>query len=375
MSAVDSLLLRAPREIQISGRTSRGLLVAAGTLILAVFAWIIPPVDIQAHNILHHLNFIPLMVAGMVFGLRGSLLATAFAVVAHAPHLAAIWNTANADATDQILEISIFGVAGAIAGILSDRGRAQQARTEQTKRELERVYQELQDNIGQMKKAERLYAAGQLSASLAHEIRNPLASILGAAGILKRGNSSAENVTDCLEIIETETHRLNKLLGNFLEFARPKAPRLHAADIRPVIDSVVALSTHAAGSKRIEIRQKIEQALPEVSCDPEQIRQALLNLLINAVQATEDAGAIEVSAEALNGRVVISVSDEGCGLSEEAEARIFDPFFTTKEQGTGLGLAIASKIIEQHGGTLTARRNNGRGMTFRFDLPSQRGAQ
>ena len=306
------------------------------------------------------------MVAGMVFGLRGALLATAFAALAHTPHLMQIWDFANADAHDQILEMSIFGAAGAIAGALSDRARAQQ-------RELERVYRELQDNIGEMKKAERLYAAGQLSASLAHEIRNPLASILGAAGILKRGNSSAENVSDCLEIIETETHRLNKLLGNFLEFARPKAPRIHAADIRPVIDSVVALSTHAAGKKRIEIRQTIDPGLPEVSCDPEQIRQALLNLLINAVQATGDAGAIEASAESINGRVLISISDDGCGLSKEAEARIFDPFFTTKEQGTGLGLAIASKIIEQHGGTLTAKNNAGRGTTFRFDLPAYAG--
>jgi len=193
--------------------------------ILAIVPWFVPPTNIQTHNILHHLNFLPLMVAGMLFGWRGALIATISATLIHSVHIRHTWSYAPDDASDQIVELVIFGTAGAIAGFLSDRERRQRARLEKTKHELEGVYSELQQNIDRLKKAERLYAAGQLSASLAHEIRNPLESISGAAGILKRGNASEQNLQECLQIIDKESHRLNKLLTVFLDFARPRTPR------------------------------------------------------------------------------------------------------------------------------------------------------
>jgi len=109
--------------------------------------------------------------------------------------------------------------------------------------------------------------------------------------------------------------------------------------------------------------------LPEVKCDPELLKQVLLNLLVNAREATPAGGRVTVSARTAGPSVIVSVHDEGCGITPEQQDRIFDPFFTTKDNGTGLGLSIASKIIEQHGGALVAERNMGRGMTFRIELP------
>src|SRR5689334_7813260 len=200
-------------------------LVSVAILALAIIPWFVPARYVKSHNLLHHLNFLPLMMAGMVFGVRGAFAATVLAAATQAPHIAHNWVRWPIDASDQVIELSIFGAAGVIAGFLSDRERRQRSNLERTKRELERVYHELQQNLERLRKAERLYAAGQLSASVAHEIRNPLASIAGAAGILKRGNASVQNFRDCLEIIEKESQRLNKLLTGFLDFARPRAPR------------------------------------------------------------------------------------------------------------------------------------------------------
>jgi signal transduction histidine kinase len=341
-------------------------------LILGALSWYIPLGKVEAHNFVHHLHFLPLMAAGMVFGWRGALYCVVFTALVDSAHIWRSWHVAHLEASDQLVEVSIFGMAGLIAGFLSDRERKQRAKLEQATRELEEVYQELQRNVERLRKSERLYAAGQLSARLAHEIRNPLASISGAAGILKRGHASQANVDDCLEIIEKESNRLNKLLTNFLHFARPRAPKFQPTDLATVLDSVMSLTAHDSAMKDVELYSDRPSHLPEVECDPEQLKQVLLNLLINAAQASERPGAVWLAASVAADRVSVMVRDQGCGISAENEDRIFDPFFTTKENGTGLGLAIASTIVGQHGGLLTARQNADRGMTFQLDLPRDR---
>lgn len=367
---VDAMTIRSSPWMKDS-RWQAGVILAT-IVVLAVIPWFVSFKHVEAHNILHHLTFLPLMMAGMVFGVRGALLATLFAAAAYAPHVVHHWASWPIDASDQVVELSIFGAAGVIAGFLSDRERRQRSNLERTKRELEHVYYELQQNLERLRKAERLYAAGQLSASLAHEIRNPLASIAGAAGILKRGNASPQNFRDCLEIIEKESQRLNKLLTQFLDFARPRAPRFQMTDLSMLITSVAVLARHAAGASEIDLRQEVNGNLPEVECDPEQLKQVLLNLVINAAQASPPGGSVWLNASAAPDRVRITVRDEGCGIPPEKQDKIFDPFFTTKENGTGLGLAIASMIVEQHQGLLTARKNVGKGMTFSLELPMDR---
>lgn len=361
-------MVSIPRSLRSAPTTAVFIVVLVVTL--AIFTWMAPPHAVVLHNVLHHLNILPFMLAGMLFGWRGAIKTILLASVLQAPSIHRHWFRAPLDAQDQIVELSTFGAAGIIAGLLADRERMQRRRVETTKLELERVYTELRQNIDQLKKTERLTAAGQLSASLAHEIRNPLASISGAAGILARGQASSAARAECLEILTKESHRLNKLLTSFLDFARPRLPRTQVIEPFEMVQSVARLAQHVASQHGVSLEVQGPGPMREVECDPEQIKQLLLNLILNAIQATQENGAVAIRAFFANDSLYVEVCDRGAGIAEEDRDHIFDPFFTTKKDGTGLGLAIASNIAAQHGGALTWMPNDRQGTTFRLELPA-----
>ena len=347
----------------------RALGIALLIVSLAALSWAVPASDISTHNLLHHLNFLPLMIAGMLFGWRGAAVASLFAGIVNWPVIARYWVTWPLDAKDQILELTIFSAAGLIAGYLSDRERAHRRNLENTQKVLEKVYLELSDNIATMKKTERLSAVGKLAASLAHEIRNPLASISGAAGILQRGSAPPEYIEDSLDIIQKESQRLNRLLTNFLNFAKPRLPRMQRTDPNELILSVISIASHRATQSGITfVQTSAEQG--EIVCDPEQLKQVLLNLVINAIEASPAGAQIRLISEVADGQVKIEVEDCGSGISDDDEPHIFEPFFTTKHNGTGLGLAISSMIVAQHGGVLSFHRNAHGGTTMQVKLPA-----
>jgi two-component system, NtrC family, sensor histidine kinase HydH len=386
MQSIHDLLLHPRWELRFDGQAwendsmvvlpsslrsvrTKAMLIAFLVIVLAVLTWIAPPHAVVLHNVLHHLNILPLMLAGLFFGWRGALTTVILATVLEAPSIHRHWFRAPLDAQDQIVELSTFGAAGIIAGLLADRERTQRKRVEATKIELERVYTELRQNIDQLKQTERLTAAGQLSASLAHEIRNPLASISGAAGILARGQASSQDRAECLQILMKESQRLNQLLTSFLDFARPRLPRLQRIGPLELVQSVTALAQHVAIRDGISLQVQADAKMREVECDPEQVKQLLLNLVLNAVQATEGPGTVIVRAFFVDSALRIEVCDHGHGIALEQRNHIFEPFFTTKKNGTGLGLAIASNIASQHGGSLTFVPNTN-GTVFRFEMPT-----
>jgi signal transduction histidine kinase len=364
----------SPAWASLKSSKQNAAAIAAFILVLAILSLLIPPEFIETHNIVHHLYFLPFMLTGMIFGLRGAGKAMLLGAIVQAPSIILHWKAWPLDAKDQIVELIIFGSAGLIAGMLADAERIQRKHVETTKLELERVHVELSQNIERMKRSERLSAAGRLAASLAHEIRNPLASISGAAGILKRGHASNSNTNECLEILEKESQRLNQLLTNFLDFARPRLPRYQIVEPISLVESVAALARHASILRNVELVQESPAHMQDIECDAEQLKQVLLNLIINAVQATDGGGKVFIRSSSVGDRFCIEVQDEGCGISAQYQDRMFEPFFTTKESGTGLGLAIAATIIEQHGGALSGSNNADKGMTFRLELPFQRPA-
>lgn len=358
-----------PMAVFFRSNTGKAIVIACLVTLLALFTWIIPPHAEWLHNILHHLNILPFMLAGLFFGWRGAIKTLLLAAVLQSPSIYRHWHKAPTDAQDQIVELSTFGAAGIIAGILADRERTLRLRVETTKQQLETVHTELQQNIEHLRKTERLTAAGRLSASLAHEIRNPLASISGAAGILSRGQATQHSQRECLEILTKESQRLNKLLTNFLVFARPRLPRLQPVDVANLLQSVTSLAQHAAADRNILLRLELQQSVAEITCDPEQIRQLLLNLLLNAIQASPEKASVTVATHLHHTTLQIDVRDEGEGIAANDMEHIFDPFFTTKPNGTGLGLAIAGSIASQHSGSLTCSPNMPRGTCFTLQLP------
>lgn len=346
--------------------------VIAVTIGISIVHYYTPDSMVQLHYLIQRLFYVPVVYAGLYFGWRGGLSAAVLAGLAYLPQILATWKLHPSYSINQCAEVVLFCVAGVVAGLLADRERRQKRTLQETAEQLSRVYGELQDNFERMKRTERLYALGQLSAGLAHEIRNPLASIEGAAAVLLREPPSEERRIEFLQIIQKESRRLNRLLTNFLNFAKPREPEFKNIRVEQMLDSVIALSEHAIRRSPIIFRKEVADNLTELECDSEQLTQILLNLTINAIQAMPDGGEIVLSAHRQDGNAVIEVQDQGLGISEEDLEKIFDPFFTTKESGTGLGLPVAHQIAARQGGVLTAARNTDKGMTFSLEIPLSR---
>lgn len=312
-------------------------------------------------------QFYCLPVAGLAFsdGWRGGLTAAVFcsALVLAMP--------GELRVLDRELESVALICLGLLVGYISDQDRTQRRDLQTRIEQLQSVYEKVQANFEGMKRIERLSAIGQLSAGLAHEIRNPLASISGAATILQHSHEPASKQGKCLEIIKSECRRLDGLLTNFLNFAKPRPPRLQAIPVAPVMETVLELARHGIRDKMVHCEAKVQADLPMAECDPEQLEQVLLNLTINAIEASPDGATVTLSAESADGKVAVHVADSGYGVAPANVDRLFDPFFTTKEHGTGLGLPVAHQIMTQMGGMLVANPNPDQGMTFSVLLPAK----
>jgi len=352
----------------LEGRLWRGLILVA-VAVIGVLHFLTPRTAAHWIYILQRLYYIPIVLAGLSMGWRGGLAVAFLSGIAFMIGTPSVWTVSKVDVLDQCLETCIFCLVGGLAGVLTDRQRKQDQALRKTAEELRRAHQELRENFEGMKRAERLYALGQLSAGLAHEIRNPLASIEGAAAVVQRERESEERRREFLEIIQKESRRLNQLLTSFLSFARPSPPDLKTVEIDGLLDSVIVLAQHAGETRRRDLKKDIQPGLSRLECDPEQLKQVLLNLVMNAIQATPQGGTVVLAAREDGNKVTIDVHDQGCGISDDCLDRIFDPFFTTKETGTGLGLSLAHQIVSQHGGTLTVARNSPDGVTMRVSLP------
>jgi two-component system sensor histidine kinase HydH len=230
-----------------------------------------------------------------------------------------------------------------------------------------------------MKERDRLAALGQMAAGLAHEIRNPLGSIKGAAQYLEPiGAQLADKSTkEFLDIIVEEVNRLNKIVSQFLDYARPYRGDQKPLDVNDVVRKTLHLLEKEEGAARVEITNNLVEGLPPVRADAEQLRQVFINLAINALQAMTGGGRLQVSTSlrrstrrgAAAAFLEVRFRDTGTGIPAPDGRNLFIPFFTTKEKGTGLGLPISQRIIENHGGTIEWRSQPGAGATFTVLLP------
>ena len=353
-------------RLQLNKSTRTNVIVVVFSLLCTCAALYLVPDNLEHwHYILQRLFYFPIILAGLKFGWRAGGAAgfgSAFAyTLRQSP-------SDPADAIDRYLEALMFCLIGVITGVLSDQGRRHQASLQATAFELQTAHRELGNKVEQLNRASRMSALGQLSAGLAHEIRNPLASIEGAAFIAQTEPDDSRR-TEFMEIISKETKRLNGLLTHFLEFARPRPPQLTLIDARTLIESVLALVGRIATQGEIKIQTKFDSDNLLVECDSEQIKQVLLNLILNSVQAMPQGGEIELSGAKDRNEIVLRVRDSGPGIPAQDLDQIFNPFFTTKQSGTGLGLPIAYQIIEGHGGRLSLEANSADGCCFTIRLP------
>lgn len=224
----------------------------------------------------------------------------------------------------------------------------------------------------QMTRAEHLATLGELAAGLAHEIRNPLAGIAGVMDIIGRDLPEKSPARAVLKDVKHEVMRVNRIVTDLLETARPKPPDFRAADLNATTEHAVIFARQQALSKPVKVELHKSEPLPLVEHDPGQIQQVLLNLVLNAIQAIDGAGQVRVKTEAQDGLAYVTVEDTGHGIDPEDLPNIFRPFYTTKGHGTGLGLSLARRIVEDHGGRLTVSSVLGKGSTFLVSLPLRR---
>lgn len=343
-------------------------IIGAAIILISALHFLTPLDRITAHQIYQRLYYLPIVAAALFYGWRGGAGAAFLVTAAYVPHIALQWHHQPEYALNQYHEIVLFFAFGLVTGALSDRNRREAERSERITRELERSYVELRGTFEQLLQAERLAAIGELSAGIVHEIRNPLAAIKGAVEIIEDELAKDSPRREFANIAKSEVERLNRIVGEFLNFARSKTPEKQTTDVNELVHSVCLFIGKQAQTQNVEITDDFDPNLPLVALDPEQIKQVLLNLTINALQTMPTGGKLICRTKGAEKNVIIEIEDTGGGVKETVVANIFDPFFTTKEKGLGLGLSIAYKIAVQHGGTLNVV-NNARGAVFRLILP------
>jgi signal transduction histidine kinase len=215
---------------------------------------------------------------------------------------------------------------------------------------------------------ERLAALGELSAAVAHEVRNPLGVIFNSLGSIRRLLRPQGDARMLLDIVGEEAERLNRIVGDLLDFARPSQPQLRPEPLDRVVEEAVAAAL-AGRSGEVEVVREVAPGLPLVPLDARLVRQAVVNLAINAAQAMPRGGRLTVRLRTEPRAAVLELEDTGGGISDDVRGRIFEPFFTTKATGTGLGLAVVKRIVDGHGGEVGVTSRPGAGTTFTLRFP------
>jgi len=323
------------------------------------------------HEIYQRTYYIPILLAafwyGAVPGVGVALMVSAIYLV----HIRLDWHHAPVYTFNQYAEIFLYNVIALIIGLLSSKQEHQRRRLEATSRELSEAYSRLQSTFEQLRRADRMAALGELSAGIAHEIRNPLGSIKGSVEILESEFPPPHPKREFVDIIKEETARLNRIVNEVLKFARPPTPIVELASLPEIIESTMTLVGKEVRDSGIETFLDLDRSMPRGKVDPDQIRQVLLNVVLNAIQAMPEGGKLRMACGHNDdtAQAWIEVADSGEGLDQDSLEHIFDPFFTTKPTGTGLGLSICFQLVQNHGGTISAERNEWGGLSMRITLP------
>ncbi len=244
---------------------------------------------------------------------------------------------------------------------------------EQLSAEVSRLRRDLEGKNRELARRERLAALGEMAAGLAHEIRNPLGSIQLFASLLSRDLVDRPDLHQLVSKISKAVSALDGIVRGILAFAGQADLDRTTIDLHQVIADVVDLAAPQAAERNVRLETAGSADRVEAFADPGQLRRALLNLVLNAIEANSDGGLVAISARGIGGTelgVAITVADTGPGIPAHLLERIFNPFFTTKDTGTGLGLAIAHRIVEAHGGRIRANNIEGGGAVFTISLPA-----
>ena len=336
-----------------------------------------PPDHHWVHDVARRLYYLPIILGAFFAGHRGGLVAAIIASVAYLPH--AFTQLAHMDPgtpLEKFLEVVLYLVVGQVGGLLVDRERAERIRQQELAGKLQRTLDDLQEAEQQLVRSGRLGALGELTAGLAHEIKNPLHTMRGTAEIFRKAVDAEGPERRMVDLHIQEIDRLAGVLERFLAFAKPRVTRQERVDLVEVVKRVRELAD--AQARNVDVRLEVADVgeAQWVLGDPEQLVQVVLSIVLNGLDALADTPAVRwlkmdvgtVPRGSAHYRA-IAVSNAGPPIPDDLIERIFDPFVTTKDEGTGLGLSIAARIVDEHGGHIEAI-NDDSGVVFRILLPA-----
>jgi len=329
------------------------------------------------HDLHRTFFLIPVVYAALVFGVWGSLIAS-FAFLCVVLPRALLFSPY----ADPIIRAVLFVIFAAFIGVLVAMQLLRVESERKARAELDKAYKELsqydkrlRENQEQLIQAEKLSSLGQMAASIAHEVNNPLTGVLVYTQLLaKRINNDTftkEGALESLAKMETEVTRSTKLIRNLLDFARQSPPALREVNANEVMERALDLSAHSAELQKIQVSKELDPDLPIIMADFDQLQQVCTNLMMNAIQAMPEGGKLTLRTSADDNELKIEVQDTGHGISQENMRRLFTPFFTTKVKGkgVGLGLAVVYGIIQRHKGRIEVQSKEEEGTTFTIHLP------
>jgi signal transduction histidine kinase len=336
--------------------------------------------DIGINSSYYPIYYVPVVTAAIYFGPLGTILWTALASLAYCSYLIPALQEYELTAegvTVLSIRILFFFLAAMLVNRFVVENKQQMQLYQALSEQLAETNRELRRAQDEARRSERLAALGQLSAGLAHEIRNPLGVIKGSAEMLSQKLQGSQPIASELAgYISSEVNRLNALVARFLDFARPSRLALHPVDIGALVDRAVDAVRSQYPQSKVTIERNYANGLPQVLADEPLFEQVFVNLLLNAFEAMDGTSPavlrLSIAADSLNGQpgVSIEVQDTGPGVPAENREQIFNPFFTSKKNGVGLGLSIVAKIIDDHRGSIQLESEAGRGARFRVFLPA-----
>ncbi len=300
------------------------------------------------HAFYRELYFLPIILAAFWFGLRGGLTTSLTITVLYLPFIFGQQEGFSPSTFDNTIEVLLFNVVAVTLGLLRNRELDHQCR---------------------LREAEGLAAMGKALSSVAHDMKTPLIAIGGYTSLVRKRLVQSDPNRQHLNVVIRQTQRLEAMVKKMLDFSRSLQLDKSPTHLKQLLEEVVAVVKEEADNSEVGLEIVHADGLQPLNVDPMRLEQALLNLVINAVQASTNGEVVTLRAIPYCGGVAIEVSDRGKGIPKDKRSEILAPFFTTKKEGTGLGLPIVNKIVEAHAGRLEFVDNPDRGVTFRIVLP------
>jgi len=422
-----------PRVARLWDQRSLLVIIVAAVAAVTVLHYLTGAHLLEYHTVYRSLYYLPIAVAAVAFGLRGGLLTACAVILLYLPHVLGMGEMMPGGRADNLLELPVFLLVGGGVGALADRERTQRRRVEELRAYIDTVVQSLPVGVAtarallptvglalplaslrlgyhtleagqrplglhvarlrdgatqdawvyvledlterraleaQLRRNDRLASMGQLAAGVAHEVRNPLAIVRATAQLLAQQAGDNETLTPYTQVLTSEADRIERLISDLLAYARPRPPVPTALDLAGFLEAAAQQVRPYALQHAVQVRVEIAQA-GSLRADEAQLGQALLNLLLNAVQASAPGSSVRLVGRADRDSAEIAVVDTGRGMAPERVERACDPFFTTRPEGTGLGLALVAAVVQEHGGTLQLDSVLGAGTIACIRMPQE----